>query len=157
MPQSRRYLLISLCILFAIALAWFFLRSTTPVVSEAIKHGYSEALAKARAGQPGAARVLYQQLDRPDLSVKRRLWLLTELPNYPSPQALKLTDRDLQNTSAQVRAAAITSIVGLVPSGQRSLLLGPMLDDSDQTVRLAAVNALLGLSPDDLGLYFGPL
>jgi tetratricopeptide (TPR) repeat protein len=157
MPQSRRYLLISLCALFAIALAWFFLRSTTPVVSEAIKHGYSEALAKARAGEPGAARMLYQQLGRPDLSVKRRLWLLTELPNYPSPQALKLADADLQNTSIDVRVAAIKSIVGLVPSGQRSLLLGPMLDDSEQAVRLTAVNALLGLSPDDLGLYFGPL
>lgn len=53
MPQSRRYLLISLCILLAIALAWFFMRSTTPVVPEAIKHGYSDALTKTRAGQPG--------------------------------------------------------------------------------------------------------
>ncbi|MFJ2683038.1 tetratricopeptide repeat protein [Pseudomonas sp. NPDC087342] len=157
MPQSRRYLLISLCVLFAVALAWFFLRSTTPVVPEAIKHGYSEALAKARAGQPGAARVLYQQLGRPDLSAKRRIWLLAELPNYPSPQALKLAGVDLQNTSVDVRIAAIKSVVGLVPGGQRSLLLGPLLDDSEQTVRFTAVNALLGLSPDDLGLYFAPL
>jgi len=157
MPQSRRYLLISLCILLAIALAWFFMRSTTPVVPEAIKHGYSDALTKTRAGQPGAARVLYQQLGRPDLSVKQRLGLLAELPNYPSPQALKLADADMHNISVDVRVAAIKSIVGLVPTGQRSLLLGPMLDDSDQSVRLAAVNALLGLSPDDLGLYFGPL
>jgi predicted Zn-dependent protease len=157
MPQSRRYLLISLCVLFALVLAWFFLRSTTPVVPEAIKHGYSEALAQARAGQPGAARVLYQQLGRPDLSTKRRVWLHAELPNYPSPQALKLADADLQHPSADVRIAAIKSINGLVPSGQRSLLLGPLLDDSDPSVRFAAVNALLGLTPDELGLYFGPL
>jgi len=70
MPQSRRYLLICLCVLFAIVLAWFFLRNTTPAVPEAIKRGYSEALNQARAGQPGAARVLYQQLGRPDISPK---------------------------------------------------------------------------------------
>jgi tetratricopeptide (TPR) repeat protein len=157
MPQSRRYLIISLCVLFAIGLAWFFLRSTTPAVPAAIKRGYTEALDQARAGQPGAARVLYQQLARPDLSPKRRIWLHAELPNYPSSVALKLADADLQHESPDVRVAAINSISGLVPSGQRSLLLGPLLDDSDQGVRYAAVNALLGLSPDDLGLYFGPL
>jgi tetratricopeptide (TPR) repeat protein len=157
MPQSRRYLIISLCVLFAIGLAWVFLRSTTPVVPEAIKRGYTEALNRARAGQPGAARVLYQQLARPDLSPKRRVWLHAELPNYPSSVALKLADADLQHESPDVRIAAINSISGLVPNGQRSLLLGPLLDDSEQRVRYAAVNALLGLSPDDLGLYFGAL
>ena len=157
MPQSRRYLIISFCVLLAIGLAWFFLRSTTPAVPAAIKRGYTEALDQARAGQPGAARVLYQQLARPDLSPKRRIWLHAELPNYPSSVALKLADADLQHESPDVRVAAINSISGLVPGGQRSLLLGPLLDDSDQRVRYAAVNALLGLSPDDLGLYFGPL
>ncbi|MDQ0123981.1 tetratricopeptide (TPR) repeat protein [Pseudomonas lini] len=157
MSQSRRYLIISLCVLFAIGLAWFFMSSTTPVVPAAIKRGYTEALDQARAGQPGAARVLYQQLARPDLSPKRRIWLHAELPNYPSSVALKLADADLQHESPDVRVAAINSISGLVPSGQRSLLLGPLLDDGDQRVRYAAVNALLGLSPDDLGLYFGTL
>ncbi|SDP03119.1 Tfp pilus assembly protein PilF [Pseudomonas arsenicoxydans] len=157
MSQSRRYALISLCVLLAIVLAWFFLRTPAPVVPEAIKRGYSEALTQARAGQPGAARVLYQQLARPDLSAKRRIWLHAELPNYPSPQALKLADADLQNPSPEVRVAAIKSISGLVPNGQRSLLIGPLLEDSEQSVRFAAINALLGLSPDDLGLYFGPL
>jgi tetratricopeptide (TPR) repeat protein len=157
MPQSRRYLLISLCVLFAFGLAWMFLRSSTPVVPEAIKRGYSEALTAARNGQPGAARVLYQQLARPDISPKRRVWLHAELPNYPSSVALKLASADLQHEAPEVRIAAIKSISGLVPSGQRSLLLGPLLDDGEQDVRLAAVNALLGLSPDDLGLYFGPL
>jgi len=157
MPQSRRYLLISLCTVLAIVIAWLFLRSTTPAVPEAIKRGYSEALTQARSGQPGAARVLYQQLGRPDLSPKRRVWLHAELPNYPSPQALKLADADLQHPSADVRIAAIKSISGLVAPGQRSLLIGPLLDDSDESVRFVAVNALLGLSPDDLGLYFAPL
>ncbi|MBK5396055.1 tetratricopeptide repeat protein [Pseudomonas sp. TH39(2020)] len=157
MPQSRRFLLISLCVLFAIGVAWLFLRSTTPAVPEAIKRGYSEALNQARAGQPGAARVLYQQLGRSDISAKRRVWLHAELPNYPSSVALKLADADLQHESPDVRIAAIKSISGLVPNGQRSLLLGPLLDDSEQRVRYTAVNALLGLSPDDLGLYFGPL
>ena len=145
MPKSRRYLLISLCALLVLGLAWFSLRVTTPVIPEAIQHGYSEALAAARNGQPGAARVLYQQLGRPDLSPKRRVWLHAELPNYPSSVALKLADADLQNEAPEVRIAAIKSISGLVPNGQRSLLLGPLLDDSEQSVRLAAINALLGV------------
>ena len=157
MPKPRRYLIISLLALFAIAVAWFSLHDSAPQVPETIKRGYSEALERARNGKPGAARVLYQQLARPDISDKRRVWLHAELPNYPSPQALKLADADLLNPSVAVRQAAIKSIVGLVPSGQRSLLLGPLLDDSEQAVRFAAANALLGLSPDDLGLYFGPL
>ncbi|MBC2689023.1 MULTISPECIES: tetratricopeptide repeat protein [Pseudomonas] len=157
MPKPRRYLIISLLVVVAIALAWVSLRSVTPQVPEAIKRGYSEALDQARNGKPGAARVLYQQLARPDISDKRRLWLHAELPNYPSPQALKLADADLHHPSVAVREAAIDSIVALVPSGQRSLLLGPLLEDSEQAVRFAAAEALLGLSPDDLGLYFGPL
>jgi tetratricopeptide (TPR) repeat protein len=157
MPQSRRYLFISLGLVLIVIIAWLTLRSTAPTVPDAIKHGYSEALDAARTGQPGAARQLYQQLGRPDLSVKRRVWLHGELANYPSPQALKLADADLQHEEPAVRLAAIKSIVGLVPGGQRSLLLGPMLDDEDQSVRFAAINALLGLSPDELGLYFAPL
>src|SRR3546814_5889052 len=95
------------------------LRSTTPQIPEAIKRGYSEALEHARHGQPGAARMLYQQLGRPDLSPKRRVWLHAELPNYPSPQALKLADADLHSASPDVRRAAIGSIAGLVPPGPR--------------------------------------
>ena len=37
--------------------------------------------------------MLYQQLARTDLSDTRRVSLHAELPNYPSPQALKLADR----------------------------------------------------------------
>lgn len=56
-----------------------------------------------------------------------------------------------------VRRAAITSIRRLLPAAQRSLVLGPLLEDEDQGVRFAAVDALLGLDPDAIGLYFGPL
>lgn len=157
MTKPRRYLLLSLLIVAALGLAWASLRSSPPVVPEAIKHGYNKALEQARNGMPGAARVLYQQLARPDLTDTRRIRLLAELPNYPSPQALKLADNDLQHPSPEVREAAIQAVLGLVPSGQRSLLLGPLLSDSEQSVRFTAVNALLGLSPDDQGLYFGPL
>ncbi|OOV90611.1 tetratricopeptide repeat protein [Pseudomonas sp. MF4836] len=157
MSPPRRYLLISLLIVLALSLGWFMLRSSPPQVPEAIKHGYAKALEQARNGQGGAARVLYQQLARPDLTDARRIRLLNELPNYPSPQALKLADADLYHPSAEVRQAAIQSVLGLVPNGQRSLLLGPLLEDREQEVRFAAATALLGLSPDDQGLYFGPL
>ncbi|MBT0623317.1 tetratricopeptide repeat protein [Pseudomonas fluorescens] len=158
MSKSRRYSIIGLCaLLLIVLLTWFFSRPTPVAVPPAIAHGYAKALKQAHNGEPGAARVLYQQLGRPDLSPERRAALHAELPNYPSPQALKLADKDLANDSPVVREAAIHSIVGLVPSGQRVLLLGPVLDDSEQAVRFAAANALLGLSPDTLGLYFGPL
>lgn len=158
MSNSRRYSIIGLCaLLFVVLIAWYFTRSTPVNVPATIAHGYSKALKQARNGEPGAARVLYQQLGRPDLSPERRAALHAELPNYPSPQALKLADKDLASDAPRVREAAIHSIVGLVPSGQRTLLLGPALDDPEQSVRFAAANALLGLSPDTLGLYFGPL
>ena len=32
LPKSRRYLIISLCVLFAILLIWFFQRSTVPTL-----------------------------------------------------------------------------------------------------------------------------
>ncbi|WP_339532458.1 tetratricopeptide repeat protein [Pseudomonas mucidolens] len=158
MSKSRRYAIVGLCtLLFTVLLSWYFTRTSQEVVPQAIAHGYSKALKQARHGEPGAARVLYQQLARPDLSPPRRVALHAELPNYPSPQALKLADKDLINNAPLVRQAAIRSIVGLVPSGQRTLLLGPLLEDPEQSVRFAAANALLGLSPDTLGLYFGPL
>ncbi|KAB0515564.1 MULTISPECIES: tetratricopeptide repeat protein [Pseudomonas] len=158
MSKSRRYSIVGLCaLLLIVLLTWYFSRATPAVVPPAIAHGYSKALKQARNGEPGAARVLYQQLGRPDLSPERRAALHAELPNYPSPQALKLADKDLASDSPLVREAAIHSIVGLVPTGQRTLLLGPVLDDPEQEVRFAAANALLGLSPDTLGLYFGPL
>lgn len=118
---------------------------------------YGQALDLARSGKPGAARVLYQQLTRTDLSDTRRITLLARLPDYPSPQALKLLDAQLHHQSAAVRQAAIATAVRLVTRGQRSMVLGPLLEDQDQAVRFSATSALLGLSPDELGLYFAAL
>lgn len=158
MSKSRRYSLIGLCgLLFVVSISWYFSRAQSVTPAPTVARGYSKALKQAHNGEPGAARVLYQQLARQDLSPKRRAALHVELANYPSPQALKLATLDLRNDSPEVRQAAIHSIVGLVPSGQRTLLLGPLLDDPEQSVRFYAANALLGLAPDVLGLYFGPL
>ncbi len=108
MPKSRRYAIVGLCaLLFIVLITWYFSRSTPLAVPPAIAHGYAKALKKAHNGEPGAARVLYQQLGRPDLSPERRAALHVELPNYPSPQALKLADNDLSNQSPLVREAAI--------------------------------------------------
>ena len=149
MSKSRRYSIVGLCALLLIVLiTWYFSRSTPVAVPPAIAHGYAKALKQAHNGEPGAARVLYQQLGRPDLSPERRAALHAELPNYPSPQALKLADKDLANDAPMVREAAIHSIVGLVPSGQRVLLLGPVLDDPEQEVRFAAAARAGGIRAD---------
>jgi tetratricopeptide (TPR) repeat protein len=128
-----------------------------PPAAPVITHNYAEALELAHDGKPGAARVLYQQFSRTDLSDIRRAGLLAELANYPSPQALKILDGDLKRPVPLVQQAAIDTASTMVSSSQRSLLIGPLLDDPEQSVRFAAVRSLLGLSPDDLGLYYGPL
>ncbi|MFK0090361.1 tetratricopeptide repeat protein [Pseudomonas sp. NPDC090755] len=157
MSKQRQYTLISLTLLIILGLGGYFWRDDSPAPAPALKHGYAKALAMAHNGQPGAARVLYQQLGRSDLSAIRRASLYAELPNYPSPLALKLANRDLQHDDPLVRRAAIASIQAMLPGAQRSLVLGPLLDDEDQSVRFAVVDALLGLGPDEIGLYFGPL
>ena len=136
-------------------LAWN--TTTAPPVVQALSHTYEQALEQAHNGQPGAARVLYQQLARNDLSDIRRASLLAELGNYPSPQALKLLSTDLRHDSPLVREAAIDAALALIPDGKRSVLLGPLLDDPDLAVRGHAVNALLDLTPDELGLYYAAL
>ena len=157
MTQPRRYLAISFLSALIAAGLWYSMRPDPAVPTQSVSQRFSIALDMAQNGKPGAARVLYQQLARKDLSDTRRASLHAELPNYPSPLALKLADADLHNPSPLVRIDAIQSIVGLVPNAQRTFLLGPLLDDTEQSVRFAAANALLGLSPDEQGLYFGPL
>ncbi|MCP3751908.1 tetratricopeptide repeat protein [Pseudomonas sp. SBB6] len=157
MSKQRQYTFISLTLLIILGLGGYFWRDDSPAPAPALKHSYTKALTMAHDGQPGAARVLYQQLGRPDLSPIRRASLYAELPNYPSPLALKLASRDLQHDDPLVRRAAIASIQAMLPGAQRSLVLGPLLDDDEQSVRFAVVDALLGLGPDDIGLYFGPL
>jgi tetratricopeptide (TPR) repeat protein len=158
-PRRRRQLLVGIgVLLFAFimgVIAWN--KHAAPPAPQVLSHTYEQALEQAHNGQPGAARVLYQQLARNDLSDIRRASLLAELGNYPSPQALKLLSADLRHESALVRLAAIDTTQILVPDGKRSLLLGPLLDDPDISVRRHAVNALLDLTPDDLGLYYAGL
>lgn len=157
MPKAPRYSTISLILLVILGGGWYILRDDAPEPPQTLKHSYTKALEQAHNGLPGAARVLYQQLARSDLSDVHRTSLHAELPNYPSPHALKLADADLQHPSPLVRQAAIDSVVGLVPGPQRSLLLGPLLSDDDHRIRFAAAKAMLGLGPDELGLYYGPL
>ncbi|OOK99789.1 hypothetical protein B0B36_03385 [Pseudomonas syringae pv. actinidifoliorum] len=143
--------------LLTLALAFWWWRTPVQTTPVKLSHTYAQALEQAHDGKPGAARVLYQQLARTDLSDEQRITLLAELSDYPSPQALKLLDAGLGNASDQVRKAAIDASVKLVSNSQRSLLLGPLLDDPEQSVRFHATRALLGLSPDELGLYFAVL
>ncbi len=128
-----------------------------PPKAPVVNHSYGEAIELAHDGKPGAARVLYQQLGRTDLSDIRRAGLIAELTNYPSAQALKILDRDLKRRAPLVQQTAIDTVAAIVPEAQRSVLIGPLLDDPDQGVRFSAVRALLGLTPDDLGLYYGAL
>lgn len=128
-----------------------------PPAAPVVNHSYAEAFELARDGKPGAARVLYQQLSRTDLSDIRRAGLVAELVNYPSTQALKILKGDLKRPVPLVQQAAIDAITTMVPSAQRSMLIGPLLDDSDPGVRFAAVRALLELSPDEVGLYYDAL
>lgn len=128
-----------------------------PPAAPVVNHSYSEAFELARDGKPGAARVLYQQLSRTDLSDIRRAGLLAELVNYPSTQALNILTGDLKRPVPLVQQAAIDAIITMVPNAQRSQIIGPLLDDTDPAVRFSAVRALLALSPDEVGLYYDAL
>ena len=156
-PRSRRRRFIAVAVVIAVALLALLIWSWRGQPASAPPKpslNFGQSLDAAHNGKPGAARVLYQQLSRTDLTDTRRIALIAELPNYPSPLALKLLDAQLAHASATVRQAATAASVKLVTRGQRSLLLGPLLDDQDQAVRFSATSALLGLSPDELGLYF---
>lgn len=157
MPRHRHYLIAGLILVVVLCVFGYLWRDQDPPAAVLPSHSYSKALRQAHEGLPGAARVLYQQLQREDLTPIRRAALYTELPNFPSPLALKLARLDLAHEDPLVRRAAIASIQRMLPDAQRSLVLGPLLDDTEQSVRFAVVDALLGLGPDAIGLYFGPL
>ncbi|AXM94650.1 tetratricopeptide repeat protein [Pseudomonas plecoglossicida] len=157
MPTRHRYLVALLVLILVSVTIGYLHRDTPPAPPTLPAQSYAKALRMAHEGQPGAARVLYQQLQRDDLAPIRRAALFAELPNYPSPQALKLARAGLEDDEPLVRRAAIGTVHRLVPTAQRSLILGPLLDDDEQSVRFAVVEALLGLDPDAIGLYFGPL
>lgn len=158
--QARRWwLLLPVVLILSIAGAalWMLHARHTPPAPIVPSQSYSEALEIAHDGKPGAARVLYQQLGRSDLSDIRRAGLLAELANYPSPQALKLAKADLTSDTQVTRQAAVDAVVGLAPRERRAQLLGPLLDSSESSIRFLAVRGLLDLSPDELGLFFEPL
>lgn len=157
MPNHHRYLVALLLLILVSGVIGYLWHGDQPATPAQPPHSYAKALRQAHNGEPGAARVLYQQLQRDDLPAIRRAALYAELPHYPSPQALKLARQDLDHGDPLVRRAAIASIRRLLPPAQRSLVLGPLLEDDEQSVRFAAVDALLGLDPDAIGLYFGPL
>nr|WP_314484641.1 tetratricopeptide repeat protein [uncultured Pseudomonas sp.] len=153
MPRRTRYLIALLALMIISALFGYLWRDVEPEAPTLPAHSYVKALRQAHEGQPGAARVLYQQLQRRDLPAIRRAALYEELPNYPSVQAFKLAQADLTHADSIVRRAAVSAISRMLPAGQQSLVLGPLLDDSDQAVRFAAVGALLSVDPDSMGLY----
>ncbi|WP_213880378.1 tetratricopeptide repeat protein [Pseudomonas sp. dw_358] len=157
MPKRFRYAAMALLVVVALSLAWHLGKPLPVPQSTLVKHSYNTALTAAHDGKPGAARLLYQQLARTDLSAVRQASLLAELANYPSPKALKLAKAALAGNEPLVRHAAIDCIVQLVSQAQRSLLLGPLLSDNDLEIRFHAARALLNLYPDDLGLYFAEL
>lgn len=150
--------LLFIVLLVAIVIGLSLVRSRPALpVQPVLAHSYAESLEMAHTGKPGAARVLYQQLARTDLSDIRRTSLLSELPNYPGVQTMTRLRLDLKNPSPLVRQAAIEAGAGLTTGNQRSQLLGPLLDDADANVRFAVARALLPLSPDEQELYYAPL
>lgn len=161
-PQPRRRwrkALIIASLIGALALALWAWRSETNRQAAPARpsQSYSQTLEQARNGKPGAARLLYQQLARDDLGDERRIALLGELPNYPSPQALKLLKAHLEHESPAVGLAAIDCAVRLLPGNHLAVVLGPLLSADDESLRFNATLALTRLSPDELGLYFAAL
>jgi tetratricopeptide (TPR) repeat protein len=144
-------------LMLVIAMALLVRNWHAPPAAPQVNHSYAEALEQAHNGKPGAARVLYQQFTRTDLSDVRRAGLLAELVNYPGPQALRILRGDLKRPAPRVQQAAIEAVTLMLPPAQRSSLIGPLLDDTTDEVRFSAVEALLPLSPDELGLYYGAL
>ena len=104
---------------------------------------YDESLWQVRNGQPGAAQVLYEQLQRSNLPAIQRATLLAELPQYPSEQALKLASKDLTHREPQVRESAIRAVSAFLPAPERVALYAPLLSDPVKAVRIAAARDLL--------------
>ncbi|WOA30507.1 multiheme c-type cytochrome [Alloalcanivorax xenomutans] len=100
--------------------------------------GYARALFKARGGEAGAARALFEQLARRDLPAVRRAALLSELPAYPSARARQAVLDGLADDAAAVREAAVPLVPALLPPGEMVAALQPLLTDPVRAVRLAA-------------------
>lgn len=62
MPRRNRYLIALLLLVLVSALFGYLWRDAPPTPPNLPAHSYAKALRLAHDGQPGAARVLYQQL-----------------------------------------------------------------------------------------------
>lgn len=149
---SRPLLLALVAVLLALGL-WQATRSpiTPPPVLSA--DSYELALRAARSGEPGAARLLYQQLGRKDLAPTARAALYPSLINYPSARALAFVQAGLAAPDASVRLAAAEAGSQLTEGKARVALLGPALADADLGVRRRAALGLVSVSQADLGPY----
>ena len=116
-------------------------------------HDYARQLWQVRSAQPGAAAVLFEQLESTRLASIRRATLIAELPNFPSQRALASSSKALRDPAPQVREAAVNVIAAQLPAGQRAELLVPLLQDPILAVRIASARALLG-NPQPLGPAF---
>ncbi|MBF7141088.1 MULTISPECIES: tetratricopeptide repeat protein [Pseudomonas] len=153
MTRVTRFL-IAACSAMVIGLGFWHASTPAPVsLPAATEHGYASALHAARAGAPGAARLLYQQLDRADLTPSGQAALFAVLPDYPSPRALRFARAGLQASSPVVRRAAVQAVAGLLPVAEQAQVLGPLLDDADEGVRQAAAMKLLSLGIPQSGAY----
>lgn len=114
---------------------------------------YDESLWLIRAGRPGAAQALYEQLRRNNLPAIQRATLLAELANYPSESALKLASKDLNHLAPQVRESAVRAVSAFLPPAERIELLGPLLSDDVRAVRIIAARNLQGAARAGLGTY----
>ena len=114
---------------------------------------YDESLWLIRAGRPGAALTLYEQLRRNNLPAIQRATLLAELANYPGESALKLASKDLDHPAPQVRESAVRAVSAFLPAAERIELLGPLLSDEVRAVRIIAARNLQGAARAGLGAY----
>lgn len=157
MTRATRALLITSLVFMALLAVGYFTRPTPAPVQALPEHSYEIALRAARSGDAGAARLLYQQLGRSDLSETARAGLYAPLPSYPSARALAFAQHDLHNSATSIRLAALDALAQLTEGAERAEALGPLLDDSDLAIRYQAAKHLMDSSPDDLGGYFIPL
>jgi predicted CXXCH cytochrome family protein len=109
--------------------------------------GYARDLAAARAGKIGAAAALFRQLNRDDQPAIRVATLLSELPRYPSLNALQQLVVALQHPDPSVRVAAVNSLPSLASESQLGSMLAPLITDSIRAVRLAVAWQLAQLPP----------
>lgn len=154
MTRATRTLLITGLALIALLAVGYFTRPTPAPAPVLPQHSYETALRASRAGDAGAARLLYQQLSRSDLADTARVALYATLPSYPSTRALAFGQSGLNSPTAPVRLAALDALAQLTEGQDRARVLGPLLDDPDLTIRYQAAKRLMDSSPDDLGVYF---